>query len=329
MELGEDSRLDFFLSYAPADRAWAVWIAWTLEAGGFHVKVEAWDSPAGSHRVHDTQTWIRDATRTIAVLSPDYVESVDDSAEWLAVWAQDPKGAAHKLLPVRVSDAAPPGLLAGIVPIDLFGIDEETARSRLQEMVAGAIAGRQKPEAAVPFPGNEQSSQHPPFPGALAEERASEVATVTDLSAFRLRSRDSTDAPDTALLRDLIAEISELAELVGASYSAGGSDVWARLELSQQLVHIESQFEEVSQWLARTGMGDDLGTFSLRQSILLYAGAAEAFTRVLAALDSRRNSSVRRGLLADYEAAWRSLRELLARISREIEAAGNLPGQPD
>nr|WP_157467260.1 toll/interleukin-1 receptor domain-containing protein [Frankia sp. QA3] len=35
---------DSFVSYAPADRAWAEWIAWTLEEAGFHVAVQAWDS---------------------------------------------------------------------------------------------------------------------------------------------------------------------------------------------------------------------------------------------------------------------------------------------
>ena len=34
---------DFFVSYTSADRAWAEWIAWQLEAEGYTVVVQAWD----------------------------------------------------------------------------------------------------------------------------------------------------------------------------------------------------------------------------------------------------------------------------------------------
>ena len=39
---------DFFVSYTSADRAWAEWIAWQLEADGYHVVVQAWDFRPGS-----------------------------------------------------------------------------------------------------------------------------------------------------------------------------------------------------------------------------------------------------------------------------------------
>lgn len=38
---------DFFVSYTQADREWAVWIAWVLEAAGFKTKIQAWDFAAG------------------------------------------------------------------------------------------------------------------------------------------------------------------------------------------------------------------------------------------------------------------------------------------
>lgn len=100
-----------------------------------------------------------------------------------------------------MSNCAGPGLLAGIVCIDLFGIDEETACRRLREMIEGAIAGRQKPKVAPNFPGSEQSGRQPPFPGlqSRTSQQTSagkeEEATVTDISTFRLRS-DVTADPD-------------------------------------------------------------------------------------------------------------------------------------
>ena len=34
---------DFFISYTAADRAWAEWAAWQLEAAGYGVVLQDWD----------------------------------------------------------------------------------------------------------------------------------------------------------------------------------------------------------------------------------------------------------------------------------------------
>lgn len=34
---------DFFVSYTETDQAWAVWIAWTLEAAGYSTVIQVWD----------------------------------------------------------------------------------------------------------------------------------------------------------------------------------------------------------------------------------------------------------------------------------------------
>jgi TIR domain len=46
---------DFFVSYTSADRAWAEWIAWQLEADGYQVIVQAWDFTAGRDWAHEMQ----------------------------------------------------------------------------------------------------------------------------------------------------------------------------------------------------------------------------------------------------------------------------------
>jgi type IV secretory pathway TrbF-like protein len=53
---------------------------------------------------------VQGAARTIAVLSPNYLESVYAGAEWQAAWAQDPDGKGRKLLVIscRVSESIPP-----------------------------------------------------------------------------------------------------------------------------------------------------------------------------------------------------------------------------
>jgi hypothetical protein len=327
MEHGKGDRLDFFLSYAQADRAWAEWIAWTLEAGGARVKLQAWDSPAGSNWIQDMDAGIRDAARTIAVLSPDYLKSVYGTAEWQAIWAQDPEGKRQKLLPVRVIDCAGPGLLAGIVSIDLFEINEETARRRLRESVEGALKGRQKPKVAPSFPPSKQPGRQPPFPGVSEVDQSTESeeitrkASVTDISAFRLRtSRGSSNDPIAGLPQELIDELSELAERISNSYSAGNSAyVWTRLEVKRKSASIQFRLERVRDWLDQMGIADDPGIVSLTYDLRQYAGTAEGFARSLDNLALAQSSARREGLLVDYEASWRSLRDLFGRIQADLE----------
>ncbi|HYZ54864.1 MAG TPA: FxSxx-COOH system tetratricopeptide repeat protein [Streptosporangiaceae bacterium] len=169
------SRWDFFVSYTQADRAWAEWIAWILEEDGHRVLIQAWDFVPGSNWIQGMQSGVRDSARTIAVLSDAYLQSVYGSAEWGAAWASDPDGAGRKLLPVRVSDCDRPGLLAGVVGVDLFGRTEAEARARLRTMVSAALADRAKPSAPPSFPGAGRAMprelrampREPRFPGAL------------------------------------------------------------------------------------------------------------------------------------------------------------------
>jgi tetratricopeptide (TPR) repeat protein len=149
---------DFFISYTQADRAWAEWIAWTLEEAGYTVKVQAWDFPAGSNFVVEMHRAAAGAERTLAVLSPDYLKSLFGMAEWTAALAQDPTGEKGKLLPVRVREVDPDGLLAAIVYIDLIGLTEPAARERLLGRLA---RGRAKPAVKPAFPGGPR----PRFPG--------------------------------------------------------------------------------------------------------------------------------------------------------------------
>lgn len=157
---------DFFISYTQADRAWAEWIAWALEEDGHRVLIQAWDSVPGSNWIHGMDAGTREAARTIAVMSDAYLRSAFGSAEWRAAWASDPGGTDRRLLVVRVESCDRPGLLAGIVRIDLFGIPQADARTRLRAMVAAAATGRAKPSAPPRFPGRSRAVPHEPgFPG--------------------------------------------------------------------------------------------------------------------------------------------------------------------
>ncbi|MBN1667016.1 MAG: toll/interleukin-1 receptor domain-containing protein, partial [Anaerolineales bacterium] len=93
---------DFFVSYNRADRSWAVWLAWQLEEHGYQTVIQEWDFRPGGNFVLDMHQAAASCERTIAVLSPDYLNAFYTQPEWAAAFQQDPTGAQGRLLPVRV-----------------------------------------------------------------------------------------------------------------------------------------------------------------------------------------------------------------------------------
>ncbi|WP_054571523.1 toll/interleukin-1 receptor domain-containing protein [Frankia sp. R43] len=156
--MGADAAADFFVSYATADVAWAEWIGWQLEAVGFRVVLGAWDFVVGSSLVQETQAALSTSARVVVVLSPAYLMSAIETAQWQAVWAGDPTGEERRLLVARVENCPQPGLLRPLIGVDLFGLDDDTARERL---IGAAVAARRKPATAPVFP----SDPTPCFPG--------------------------------------------------------------------------------------------------------------------------------------------------------------------
>ncbi|KAM3090819.1 toll/interleukin-1 receptor domain-containing protein [Phormidesmis sp. 146-35] len=150
---------DFFISYTGEDRAWAEWIAWTLEEKGYLVVIQAWDFRPGGNFVLDMQRAMAEANRTIAVLSLLYLQKPFPQSEWAAAFAQDPTSQERKLLPVRVEDCNPPGILRQIVHIDIFDCNEAEAKQRLLSAVED---GRMKPPQSPRFPG--KIFERVPFP---------------------------------------------------------------------------------------------------------------------------------------------------------------------
>ncbi|UBF30080.1 toll/interleukin-1 receptor domain-containing protein (plasmid) [Kovacikia minuta CCNUW1] len=175
---------DFFISYTGKDRSWAEWVAWTLEEAGHSVVIQAWDFRPGGNFVLDMQRATTEAKRTIAVLSALYFDKPFPQSEWAAAFAQDPTSRDRKLIPLRVEDCTPPGLLAQVVYIDVFDCEEGEAQQRLLSAVTD---GRMKPTTRPSFPGkaSERSVPNPvPFPGVTAPNPTSPPAPTLSLSAY-------------------------------------------------------------------------------------------------------------------------------------------------
>lgn len=126
---------DFFVSYNKADRKAAEWIAQVLDESGYTTIIQCRDFAPGSNFVLEMDAAVNQAKHTIAVLSPDFLASIYTKPEWAAAVAKDPTGAARILIPVRVRECHPRGLLGQISYIDLADLDivqsEVDARQRL------------------------------------------------------------------------------------------------------------------------------------------------------------------------------------------------------
>ena len=139
-----------------------------LEEAGYSTVIQAWDFRPGSNFIVDMQRASEQASRTVAVLSPDYLQALYTQPEWAAAFAQDPTGEKGTLLPVRVRECELRGMLSQVVYVDLVGLPEEIAKETL---LVGVRQGRVKPTAEPAYPGavEHSLSEQPGFPGEPAE----------------------------------------------------------------------------------------------------------------------------------------------------------------
>jgi TIR domain len=140
---------DFFISFTNADRAWAEWIAETLQTAGYSVVYQGWDFLPGNNFVLEMEKGLTEAKRVLLVLSPQFFHSSFTQSEWSAAFAKDPAGTARTIIPVVIEPCDLGSLLRPIIHIDLVGTEEEEGRQRL---LAGVAQNRQH-RASVAFPG--------------------------------------------------------------------------------------------------------------------------------------------------------------------------------
>lgn len=159
---------DFFISYNRAERQWAEWIAWTLEEAGYSVTIQAWDFRPGGNFVLDMQRAAAESQRTIAVLSESYLKASYTQPEWAAAFADDPESLQRQLLPIRVKECMPEGMLRSLVYVDLVGRSEADAKQTLLD----ALRERAKPEQKPTFPATSVAEAVPAAERVIAAPKA-------------------------------------------------------------------------------------------------------------------------------------------------------------
>jgi hypothetical protein len=186
---------DFFISFNKADAAWATWIAWVLEDGGYEVVFQHWDMGPGSNFIVEMHRAVTRTRQTVLVLSDAALQSDYVTAEWAAALAADPSGRQRKLIPVRVKPLTLPlGLLGQVVYVDLVELGAEDARNAL----LGALLKRRKRHEVPPFPKE--------FPG---KKNGGDLCRR--LRALTRKSGTQSAAADTVDRRELARSLEELA----------------------------------------------------------------------------------------------------------------------
>jgi tetratricopeptide (TPR) repeat protein len=157
---------DIFVSYTSSDKDWANWIGLELEKLGHVAHIHQWEISAGGNIPLWMEERHQHADHVLFVISKlyltkDYSNWERLSAEWAAVSKRPNFG-----LPVFVEQCETPTLLALFKRCDLYGLNEEDARTRLAEY----LTPPRKPTTA-PFPGTRtevpaEQAQTIPFPGA-------------------------------------------------------------------------------------------------------------------------------------------------------------------
>ena len=139
-------RVDFFISHAGADRAWAEWVASELRDAGHSVELDVWDWTAGANFITKISDTLDRADRVVALWSAEYFRpSRYTTHEWSAVLADGREG---RLVPVRIEDVPAgqvPPILRPMVYRDLFGMEEDEARRVLLEAVSSSAGRGQNP----------------------------------------------------------------------------------------------------------------------------------------------------------------------------------------
>ncbi|MPY56895.1 FxSxx-COOH system tetratricopeptide repeat protein [Streptomyces spongiae] len=173
-----------FLSHVPEDQTWADWIRRVLSDAGFTVgDARSEDgSAAGVLLRDDTESNVRGASRTVAVLSAAYEKSPQERAVWEAVAAADPMASRRTLVPIQVGDVRRGHPFSDRKPIHLANMTEAQARNALlRALDVQVVQGEHPADAFVSgprFPGAEPPVWSAPVRNAAFTGRTELLETL-------------------------------------------------------------------------------------------------------------------------------------------------------
>ena len=128
----QTQKKSFFISYTGADIERAKWVTKTLEDNGYTAIIQARDFLVGTHFPQNMDEALKNTEAVLTIVSARYLSSDYCRSEWLTAYRQDRTGGRRYIIPVRVEEVVPEGMLARNIYIDIFGeMDEEERKKKL------------------------------------------------------------------------------------------------------------------------------------------------------------------------------------------------------
>ena len=147
---------DIVLSYVSEDRPWADWIARTLDRSGFRVTMHCADTQ-DKDSLRESLTAV---SRTVAVLSPSYAQSLLAREAWSILDTARP-GAdelPRQLIGLRILDARLDPPFNAVPAVDLSGLDSDQTTETLLTALDRPVLLAEHPAGRTPggprFPGS-------------------------------------------------------------------------------------------------------------------------------------------------------------------------------
>ena len=128
----QTQKKSFFISYTGADIDRAKWVTKTLEDNGYTAIIQARDFLVGTHFPQNMDEALKNTEAVLTIVSAKYLSSDYCRSEWLTAYRQDRTGGRRYIIPVRVEEVVPEGMLARNIYIDIFGdMNEEERKKKL------------------------------------------------------------------------------------------------------------------------------------------------------------------------------------------------------
>lgn len=195
---------DFYISYAMSDRHWAEWLAWTLEEAGYRVILRIWSFQPGADFRQEIERSIKWSTHTLLVASPEYLTKLNAQEDWIPTFETRMRGSMLGVIPIIVSRCKLEGLLSTLAPINIYSLEEASARNLLLHQLSNrgikpATVAQISEYHLAQFP-----IPHPSLASYIARESGDNIVSEIFKKAFSVFS-DATEwirmyGPDVGFL---------------------------------------------------------------------------------------------------------------------------------
>jgi hypothetical protein len=156
--MGSPDKVDVFISYTGRDRTWAIWLDFILREADYTTIVQEYDFPVGKSFLAAMDEALKQSQLLVCLLSPAYLASRWCAEEWQTGLLKD------KLFPLLIARCELDGLLAPRSYLDLVGLSEGDAKTRILTELKKKAGEDPRPKQKPAFPGIATTAERPPFP---------------------------------------------------------------------------------------------------------------------------------------------------------------------